>query len=72
VLPNTDMFAAESICMDLRQRIETLVVDGTRFPLTLKYSSATYPQVGREVMDIISILWKQLFSELEKSTGKQA
>ena len=37
-------------------------------PLTIIYSCASYPQAGNIASEIINLLWKKLFKELDNFT----
>ncbi len=64
ILPETDLFAAESLSSKLIQELETLTVGNNKKGLlTLQYACADYPQLGEDAREIYSMLWVKLLEE---------
>ena len=72
VYPKADLFKAEMVCKDLKQRIESESERGNfPFKLELHYVCLGYPQSGKNTSEIINNLWIRLFSELNTKNAKR-
>lgn len=68
VYPKADIFKAESICADLKEKIDNLTAGQDQQPVfALKYVCLGYPQSGKNAWEIINNLWLKLFEELNEN-----
>jgi hypothetical protein len=69
IFPNADLFAAESLCAQLREDVNTAFTnqkDSVR--VVVNFVTIGYPQSGEDAGEIIGQLWLRLFDELRPET----
>ncbi len=65
IFPNADLFAAESLCAQLKEEVHTAFIEQKdSVKVAVNFVTISYPQSGEDASEIIGQLWLRLFDEL--------